>query len=115
MGCLVEHLLKSEFLCGDPRRRVQPHIGLIDPSHPSTSPFSNPRSRSSSEFWYSCGTVCEVDERLFKTGLGPCTHRLRPYWNLGRTSIRIPLRQATLWTRTELWAKCCGGILTVTS
>src|SRR3954464_15151097 len=111
MGCLVEHRLKPEFLCGDPRRRVQPHIGLTDPSRPSTSPRSNPRSRNSSEFWKGCGTVCEVDERLFKTGLGPCTHRLRLYWNLGRTSMRLRAQQVTLWTRTELWAKWCGGTI----
>src|SRR3954469_25259679 len=90
MGCLVEHRLKSEFLCGDPRRRVQPHIGLTDPSRPSTSPCIEPRGRSSSQVLVGCGTVFEVDERLLKTGLGPCTHRLRLYWNLRRTSLQIP-------------------------
>src|SRR3954467_5129104 len=50
MGCLIEHRLKPEFLCCYPRPRVRPHIGLTDPSRPSTSPRTNLGVASSSPF-----------------------------------------------------------------
>src|ERR1043165_6515480 len=65
-------------------------LGSLTPLNLVPHPVSNPRSRSSSQVLVGLWHGLQSGRAATQTGLGPYTHRLRLYWNLGRTSIWIP-------------------------
>src|SRR3954464_13702497 len=75
-------------------------LGTWTPAQPTNSPLLFSRSRSSSEFWEVCGTVCEVEERLFRPAWDPAhifvDHTEKPagfsMWNPAQISGSIELR-----------------------
>src|SRR3954463_12462085 len=97
-------LLKSEFLCGDPRRRVQPHIGLTDPSQLTNSSPSMSRCRSSSEFCKVLWPGSQVRERL---NLDRLSHHAHIVWvHFGKLAgftivVTNPDRRLS-WTRWDM-------------
>src|SRR3954470_11016753 len=67
-------------------------LGSLTPLDLVPHLVSNPRSRISSQVLVGPWHGLQSGRMATETGLGPCTHRLRLYWNLSRTSIWIPLR-----------------------